>query len=74
MSHPKSRDGDSPTTLRHQLDRWVAELNAFLIVFAVGLAIMDGTCFLILQMRSLPPSQFSQARLQPTSPMPTALR
>jgi hypothetical protein len=74
MSDPKSRDGDSPTTLRRRLDRWVAELNAFLIVFALGLAIMDGTCFLILQIRNLPPSQFSQAGQQPASPMPTALR
>jgi hypothetical protein len=35
--------------LVRRLDRCAGELNAFLMVLAVGLAVLDGTCFAMLR-------------------------
>jgi hypothetical protein len=32
-----------------RLDRLAGELNAFLMVFAIGLAILDATCFVAMR-------------------------
>jgi hypothetical protein len=34
--------------LTKRLERWTVELNAFLMVFAVGLAVLDLTCYATL--------------------------
>jgi hypothetical protein len=39
----------SPKGLVRQLDRRVADLNVFLIALAVGLAVLDVTCFTALR-------------------------
>jgi hypothetical protein len=39
----------APKALVRRLDRCAGELNAFLMVLAVGLAILDGTCFTALR-------------------------
>ncbi len=45
-----------------RLDRVARELNAILLVVAIGLAILDFSCFLILQIRdALPPEAHGTA-------------
>ncbi len=45
-----------------RLDRVARELNVILVVIAIGLAILDFTCFLMLQIRdALPPGSQSTA-------------
>jgi len=33
-----------------RLDRWAGEINAFLMVLALGLAVLDATCFAALHL------------------------
>ena len=49
MPQPDSDRSHSPRALVRRLDRCVAELNAFLMVLAVGLAILDVTCLTALR-------------------------
>jgi hypothetical protein len=45
-----------------RFDRAVRELNAFLLVLAIGLAALDATCFIAFEMRhSLPSAGLSHA-------------
>ena len=46
-----------------RLDRAAGELNAFLLVLAIGLAVLDFTCFFAFQVRDALPSP---ARLEAT--------
>ena len=39
------RDHDRPKTLVARLDRIAREMNAFLVVLAIGLATLDATCY-----------------------------
>jgi hypothetical protein len=49
MAEPGPSDRQTPKPLVKQLDRWVGEVNTFLVVLAVGLAILDATCFTALR-------------------------
>jgi hypothetical protein len=40
-----SSSGDNPTSLIGRLDRIAGHMNAFLVVVAIGLALLDLTCF-----------------------------
>jgi len=40
--------------LLDRLDHWLRELNAFLLAVALGLAILDVTCFTALKLRDMP--------------------
>ena len=56
-----SEDTMMTKALAHRLDPWFRELNAFLIVLAVGLAILDVTCFTALKLRDMPIAQGDEA-------------
>jgi hypothetical protein len=43
-------DDRSPKALAIRLDRWACALNAFLTVFAVGLSVLYGSCFLTMKL------------------------
>ncbi len=47
---PSSQNRNSPKTIFERLDQRVKELNAFLIVLAIGLATLDATCFAALKL------------------------
>ncbi len=47
---PPSRNGESPKTVFERRERRAKELNAFLIVLAIGLAALDATCFAALKL------------------------
>jgi hypothetical protein len=55
MQQPHLRDDHSPGNgqasggLMRRLDRVAGELNAFLLVLAIGLAVLDLTCFMTLE-------------------------
>jgi len=52
-------------------DRAVGELNAFLLVLAIGLAVLDGTCFLAFKVRdSLPSARLANAGASAAMPLP----
>lgn len=44
QQHSRSHEPPSPS-LMHRLDRMFGEINALLIVVALGLAVLDFTCF-----------------------------
>ena len=44
----KSLGPRNQNRFRKRLDRWVSELNIVLLVLAVGLAILDGSCYIAL--------------------------
>jgi hypothetical protein len=52
MAEFNSHDRQPPKPLAKQLDRWAGELNAFLMVLAVGLAVLDFTCFTALHINT----------------------
>ncbi|HEV2300563.1 MAG TPA: hypothetical protein VGR91_03240 [Stellaceae bacterium] len=43
-----SSSGDNPTSLIGRLDRIAGHMNAFLVVIAIGLALLDLTCFSVV--------------------------
>jgi hypothetical protein len=43
MQQPRSHEAQVKV-LAARLDRWASELNAFLLVFAMGLGVLYGTC------------------------------
>ncbi len=47
---PPSPNGNSPKTVFEKRERRAKELNAFLIVLAIGLAALDATCFAALKL------------------------
>jgi hypothetical protein len=51
------RDDRSHEPLMRRLDRAAGEVNPFLIVLVIGLAILDLTCFVALQVSELPATQ-----------------
>jgi hypothetical protein len=52
-----SRNRQPPKGLLDRLDRAAGNMNAYLLVIAIGLAALDFTCFWIFQARkALPPS------------------
>jgi len=50
-------------------DRAVRELNAFLLVLAIGLAVLDATCFIAFEVRDSLPSA-TLANAGPAAAMP----
>lgn len=53
MSRIPNKPGLSVPALLQQLDRWAGEKNAFLIVLAIGLAVLNGTCFALLKLNDV---------------------
>ena len=49
MQQPPLREGQTPKHLMHRLDRLFGDMNAFLIVLAIGLAVLDFSCFTALR-------------------------
>jgi len=68
-NHPKQR-------LVNRLDAATRDLNAVLLVLAIGLAVLDLTCFLAVEIRSaLPPTRTGSAALaepRPATPLGNA--
>lgn len=50
MDRPKHNDDRSAIALSARLDRWAREMNAFLMIFAVGLAVLYGTCLVTMKL------------------------
>ena len=50
MQQPPLREERTSKQLTHRLDRLFGDINAFLIALAIGLAILDFTCFTALRM------------------------
>jgi hypothetical protein len=48
MQQPPSRDEQTIGQLMDWLDRLFGDINAFLIALAIGLAVLDFTCFTAL--------------------------
>jgi hypothetical protein len=56
MRNERPQDDRKPKGLLARLDRAAEKMNAFLLVLAIGLAVLDFTCFWVLQIRNtLPP-------------------
>lgn len=74
MNRHQFGEDRAPPTLVKKLDRWAGELNAFLTVFAVGLAIMEFTCFVALKAQSsLPPPHVGNPNIEVSETMPTSM-
>jgi hypothetical protein len=56
MQDYRPRDGQPPKGLLDRLDRAAGNMNAYLLVIAIGLAALDFTCFWIFQARNALPS------------------
>ena len=56
MQNQLRREAVSPKGLLVRLDRAVGTMNAFLLVFAIGLAALDLTCLWIFTVRDALPS------------------
>jgi hypothetical protein len=61
-------ENKGPKTLMQRLDRNAGELNTFLMVFAIGLAILDATCLTVLKLRDIPAIAYIGGSIQPASP------
>jgi hypothetical protein len=70
---PSPQD-QAPQTLMQRLDRLAGEMNAYLFVFAIGLAILDLTCFVTFEaINNVRPAIEAQAAAQTdTLQMPLA--
>jgi hypothetical protein len=55
MQQSSSRNGHSPRRLLHRLDRVFAEMNVILLALAIGLAVLDVTCFSVLRLGNVLP-------------------
>jgi hypothetical protein len=44
VQHSPSPQEQAPQTLMQRIDRLAGEMNAYLLVFAIGLAVLDLTC------------------------------
>jgi hypothetical protein len=69
------RDGHAPKQLLHRLDRVFGEMNVILLALAIGLAVLDVTCFSALGLSdslSVPHTTpaIEKALLAPPSPGP----
>lgn len=67
MSMSRHDNRNTPKAAVQQLNRLAGEVNAFLIILALGLAIVDGTCFGAMKLIGILPLQGVQA-LSHTSP------
>ena len=52
MKHRSQRNGASAKRLIDRLDRAAHDMNAMLLVLAIGLAALDATCFFAFQARN----------------------
>lgn len=56
MRNERPQEDGKAKGLLARLDRAAEKMNAFLLVLAIGLAVLDFTCFWVLQIRNaLPP-------------------
>ena len=51
MRNRRQRDAPSASRLLARLDRAAHDINTTLLVLAIGLATLDATCFVLLEMR-----------------------
>jgi hypothetical protein len=76
QQHFTPRDGQSPRQFVRRLDRLAGDMNAFLFAFAIGLAILDTTCFVAIRVSQafppLPPIVRMQAGTGLSTAMPAA--
>ena len=70
MQHSQSPQDQAPQTLMQRLDRLAGDMNGYLLVFAIGLAILDFTCFVAFEatdiVRPALQAQMAQAAAQET--------
>jgi len=58
MQDPSSHNDGQRPGLAARIDRAARDMNAFLLVLAIGLATLDFSCFLAIKLRdALPPAQ-----------------
>jgi hypothetical protein len=50
MRQPSLRSDHTPTQLLRRLDRVFGEINPILLTFAIGLAVLDATCFSVVRL------------------------
>ena len=69
MENGRPREDQPPKGLLARLDRAAEKMNAFLLVLAIGLAVLDFTCFWIFRVRdALPPATRIAAPVAAASP------
>lgn len=73
MEHGKPRQAQAAKGLLARLDRAAEQMNAFLLVLAIGLAVLDFTCFWIIKVHDTLPTvtriaASPAAAAQPPSP------
>lgn len=56
MDNSPTRDDANPSRVRNRLMHAAGEVNAFLLVLAIGLAVLDFTCFCAFQVKDALPS------------------
>jgi hypothetical protein len=49
MQSPSSSDRNPPQPFIRRVDRMLGEINALLVALAIGLAVLDATCFVLLK-------------------------
>ena len=50
MKQPPSRDDHTSSSLFRRLDRAFGEINPVLLAVAIGLAVLDATCFSVVRL------------------------
>ncbi len=61
MKHRSSHSDSNDTGLIGRIDRAAKELNAFLLVLAIGLAVLDFTCFFAFKISAALPAAVAAA-------------
>ena len=56
MRNERPRDDGTAKGMVARLDRAAEQMNAFLLVLAIGLAVLDFTCFWIIKVRDAGPT------------------
>ncbi len=64
MQHRPMPEEQAPRTLMQRLDRLAGDMNAFLLIFAIGLAILDLTCFVAIEATNNMPQQMASSTVQ----------
>lgn len=67
MDNPTRRRPDAKRRLINRLDSAAQDLNAVLLVLAIGLAVLDFTCFFAFEVRNALPPHLPQAASVATS-------
>jgi hypothetical protein len=61
MKHRSSHNDGNETGFIGRIDRAAKELNAFLLVLAIGLAVLDFTCFFAVKISAALPAAIAAA-------------